>query len=118
MAADNYSGVNSLANVISNRIRNMTESPLMLDYGTIKGDMSLRTDTFPIALPQSDYTVCRQLTLGATGDKLTNTSVNGEHAHSHDVYLPEKMRGLKPGDRVLVAWVNNDACVIDIILPA
>jgi hypothetical protein len=28
------------------------------------------------------------------------------------------MRKLKPGDRVLVAWVQNEAVVVDIILPA
>lgn len=38
--------------------------------------------------------------------------------HYHDVYLPDKMRWIKPGDRVLVAWVQNDAVVVDIILTA
>ncbi len=38
--------------------------------------------------------------------------------HYHDVYLPDKMRWIKPGDRVLVAWVGDDACVIDLILQA
>ena len=38
--------------------------------------------------------------------------------HYHDVYLPDKMRRLKPNDRVLVAWVGVDAVVIDIIMNA
>lgn len=38
--------------------------------------------------------------------------------HYHDVYLPDKMRRLKPGDRVLVAWAGADAVVIDIIMDA
>lgn len=38
--------------------------------------------------------------------------------HQHHVLIPEKMRWLKPGDRVLVAWVQHDAVVIDIIRPA
>lgn len=50
----------------------------------------------------------------------------GEHDHGlcptgmhyHDVYLPDKMRWIQPGDRVLVAWVGDDACVVDLILPA
>lgn len=37
--------------------------------------------------------------------------------HQHHVLIPEKMRKLKPGDRVLVAWVGDDACIIDLILP-
>ena len=36
--------------------------------------------------------------------------------HQHHVLIPEKMRWLKPGDRVLVAWVEDEAVVIDIIL--
>ena len=41
----------------------------------------------------------------------------GDSAHRHDVLIPEKMRQIKPGDRVLVAWVGNDAVVLDIVLP-
>lgn len=41
-----------------------------------------------------------------------------EGPHVHDVLIPEKMRKLLPGDRVLVAWVQNDAVVIDLVLPA
>ena len=32
--------------------------------------------------------------------------------------IPEKMRRLRPGDRVLVAWVQSEAVVVDIICPA
>lgn len=42
----------------------------------------------------------------------------GGGEHKHTVYIPEKMRWIKPGDRVLVAWVQHDAVVIDIIRPA
>lgn len=38
--------------------------------------------------------------------------------HQHHVLIPEKMRKLLPGDRVLVAWVQNDAIVVDLVLPA
>ena len=39
-----------------------------------------------------------------------------EGAHQHHVLVPEKMRSLKPGDRVLVAGVQNEAVVIDIVV--
>ena len=53
-------------------------------------------------------------------------NAKGKHNHStcstgihyHDVYLPDKMRWIKPNDRVLVAWVGVDAVVIDLILNA
>lgn len=122
-------------------------SALVLDFGQIQADYSLLTNTFPIPIPKSDYLVCRQLTIGPTGGHLTYTikpgnSQDGTHSHGssgehgghasgdgshqhndegphiHDVLIPEKMRKLKPGDRVLVAWVQSDAIVIDIILPA
>jgi hypothetical protein len=38
--------------------------------------------------------------------------------HYHDMYLPRKMYRIQPGDRVLVAWVGDDACVVDIIMQA
>lgn len=47
-----------------------------------------------------------------------NHDLCGSGVHYHDVYLPDKMRWIKPGDRVLVAWVGVDAVVIDIILNA
>ena len=122
-------------------------SDLVLDFGVIQSDYSLLTNTYPIPIPKSDYLVLRQLTLGNTGAYLTSTvgagkvgdgthshgesggheghtSGDGKHEHKneaphvHTVTIPEKMRWLKPGDRVLVAWVQHDAVVLDIIRPA
>lgn len=122
-------------------------SALILDFGVIQANYSLLTNTYPIPIPKSDYMVCRQLTLGDTSTHLTYTigagwANDGTHSHGssgthgghlggsgshthddeaphvHDVLIPEKMRKLKPGDRVLVAWVQSDAIVIDLILPA
>lgn len=134
---DGNSGTSRLANVLTGRMRKESESPLMLDFGEIQANGSLVTNTFPVPIPKGDYSVCRQLTLGMTGDKLTETGnsgshihYNGEHdghstgdgshvhnggEHSHIVYVPEKMRSLCSGDRVLVAWVQSEAVVIDII---
>lgn len=61
---------------------------------------------------------------GHTGGDGSHHHDGGEHTHPdecphvHDVLIPEKMRKLKPGDRVLVAWVQNDAIVVDLVLPA
>lgn len=87
-------GINHLARTLQSRMeRNQNaRSTLMLDFGSIQPDYSLLTNTYPIPIPKRDYMVCRQLTLG---------SVN-----------------LLPGDRVLVAWVQNDAIVVDLVLPA
>lgn len=149
-------GINKLTEVLQSRMHAISEKPQGLDFGEIQGDMSLQTNKFPVPIPQSDYMVCRQLTLGPTYNILAKTQdigmphsgshlhkVNGlvglatgpapdppipsertaggdssDGMHQHHVLIPEKMRQLKPGDRVLVAWVGDDACVIDLVLPA
>lgn len=119
-------GINKLAGVLQGRMKSMAEQPASLDIGQIGSDMSLTTNQFPQPIPKNDYLVCRQLTLGPVRAELTTTAQDGSHSHpgvggggshSHSVLIPEKMRKLKPGDRVLVAWLGDDACVIDIILP-
>jgi hypothetical protein len=124
--AETNQGLNKLAQVMQERMnRNQTaNSALVLDFGTIQADMSLKTNTFSIPIPQADYHVCRQLTLGPTGSLLTETKTPGKHgghtggdgSHDHQIKVPEKMRSIKSGDRVLVAWVQSEAVVIDIIL--
>lgn len=137
MAFDNYAGSNKLARTLSDRMKAESKKPLVLDFGSIGGDYSLTTNTFPVKIPRGDYSVCRQLTLGEAGSYLTSTDVGGSHGHSggshgghqsgtgshnhdggshgHSVTIPDKMQSVKPGDRVLVAWVQNEAVVIDII---
>lgn len=83
-------GINKLAGVMQSRMKRMADKPSALDIGQIGGDMSLTTNQFPKPIPQTDYLVCR----------------------------PMAMRDVKPGERVLVAWVGDDAVVIDSILPA
>lgn len=119
-------GANKLANVLSERMKREGEAPLVLDFGEILLDGSLVTNTFPVPVPKGDYSVLRGLTFGMVDDVLTTTSLkedDGEHeghsggtgSHSHDILLPEKMRSVGSGDRVLVAWVQNEAVVVDIV---
>lgn len=141
MSGNGNPGVSKLGQVLQERMKACGTTPLLLDFGAIQSDMSLLTNTYPIPIPKTDYTVCRQLTLGATGAVLTTTATDGLHSHGpsgehtqesgtgvhshtnegthiHNVLIPEKMRKLKPGDRVLVAWVQNEAVVVDIIISA
>ncbi len=117
-------GINKLAGVLSQRMKSENESPLVLDFGEIQANGSLVTNTFPKPIPKGEYSICRQLTLGAVGEEFAETKQDGSHAHpeveeggehSHIVVLPEKMRSVGTGDRVLVAWVQNEAVVVDII---
>jgi len=116
MAHDSNSGTSKLASVLISRMKEESHSPLVLDFGSIEQDGSLKTNTFPVNIPRSDYRICRHLSgqvLSTSGGKHEgHTEGTGEHLHSLSGSV------LKAGDRVLVAWVNNDAVVIDVIVSA
>lgn len=114
MAFDGNPGTNKLANVLSNRMKKTSESPLVLDFGEIQGNGSLITNTFPVPIPRGDYTICRHV--GGLQFQIYE-GLHGGHdfgdgKHVHTVAPPV----VKAGDRVLVAWVNNEAVVIDVIV--
>ena len=78
----------------------------MLDFGEIQGDYSLKTNTFSIPIPVEDYHVCRQLTLGKTGDILAKTQAigkpgSGEHDHKTFALLLEPSAPLLPASLTL-----------------
>ncbi len=128
--------------------QNMGKQKRVLDYGEIQENMSLLLNHFPHPIPQEDYMVCRSVMLGDVDDILYRTQEIGEEnsgshehmegyheghegedgshiheaemgeEHLHDVLIGEKMRWLQVGDRVLVARVGDDFCVIDLIFPA
>lgn len=108
-------GAALLARVMDARIKEIIPSDLKIDFGEILSGYQLKTNTFAPIIPPTDYLVCRQLTLGNTGAYLTNVSTS---EGSGQAYVPEKMRGLQPGDRVLVAWVQNTAVVVDLLVRA
>lgn len=159
----NQNGINNLGIILKNEMNKVYDRPLVLDFGVILNDYSLKTNTFPIPIPVSDYSVCRSVSYnpakpltmtwwegeapyveGWEDEDWTEKGWNGgnedshnppaeavSHGHGpkgesdincgkhyHDVYLPGKMRRLKPNDRVLVAWIGVDAVVIDIIMDA
>ncbi len=53
---------------------------------------------------------------GAKGEHSHEEDDDGKHYHN--IYLPKKMYRIQPGDRVLVAWVGDEAVVVDIIMAA
>lgn len=115
--ADGSPGINKMCRVISSRaekVAGKAERDLIMDFGQIQNDMSLLTNTFPIPIPRSDYHVCRligglkyNISDGSHGG---HENGNGSHAHTAEPPL------LKKGDRVLVAWIQNEAVVIDVVI--
>lgn len=82
----NHPGTNMLARVIAGRIRSDTEIPMALDFGELQKNLALVTNTFPIPVPKEDYEVDSRF-------------LNGEEI-------------LKPGRRVLVAWVADTPVIV------
>lgn len=120
------SGATALTNTLHGMIKSMTDKPPVLDFGIINADYSLKINTFGKPIPKNEYSVCRQL-LYDPSEPLTVTYVDGEHGHpdasppgthQHEVKLPKKMRRLKPGDKVLVAIIQNEFVVVDIVYNA
>ncbi len=122
------SGASKLAQVIAERIASQTQSPDALELGTIQPDMSLKLDRFAVPIPKGDYLVAEWLVKlslpafslvgtatspvdeqgtslpGATTSSLTRYDYR---AKMIDQVKTEFKPDLKPGDRVLVAWVND-----------
>ena len=111
-------GVNRLGRVLREQMKGMGERPPLLDFASIEPDMSLKLNTFPEPIPQTDYVVCRSVAFGAVDSVIITTQQGGGSPHTHEILADDKTRWLQPGDRVLVAWVGDDPCVIDLILPA
>jgi len=117
------SGATALANAIKKMIRGVSEQPPAVDIGIINSDYSLTTNRFPCPIPKEEYSVCRSL-LYEPSIPLTQSYVDGAHnhfgsvpteTHQHDIILPTKMHWVKPGQKVLVAIVQNEFIVVDII---
>ncbi len=119
-------GANSLTNILLAMMRGIADKPPQLDFGIINSDYSLTTNSFPRPIPKEEYSVCRQL-LYDPSVPLTETYVDGRHGHPdasppglhfHEVKLPRKMYWVRPSQKVLVAIIQNEFVVIDIVYDA
>ncbi len=103
----------------------------VLELGSINDDLSLAIDGLKDRIPKGEYLVSLHIK-GLSGDQLHSLDIahthsggrhsqytgDGVHSHSdgtHHHVLPETLRGIIPGDRVLVAWVGGQPIVLDIL---
>ena len=123
------SGASKLAQVIAERISTQTARPDALELGIIQGDMSLKIDRFAVPIPRGEYLIAEWMAkLSFPAFSLVGM---GEYPVKDDGF-PEPVTewtpqtrwdwkprevdevkielkpDLKPGDRVLIAWVNNN----------
>ncbi|MBR1805848.1 MAG: hypothetical protein IJ774_05590 [Selenomonadaceae bacterium] len=141
-------GANALTRTFQQMAKGISDKPPQLDFGIINGDYSLTTNSLGRPIPKDEYSVCRSVIyhrdypltedLAGTPKHFSQptkiTIENGRHIHAcaspycpwpaptgdhfHWVELPLKMRRLQPGDKVLVAWIQNEAVVVDIVYSA
>lgn len=115
----------ALAELLSKQMQTIRKAgnSLLLELGRIQSDLSLSVDSLKDSIPKGDYLLSLSLT-GLTGENLHSEAIshlhsggehtqqtgNGFHTHeddSHTHVLPAPLRGIKPGDRVLVVWAGN-----------
>jgi|GEM_PF-6456519 len=123
----------ALAELLSERMQTVLKAgnSILLELGRIRNDLSLSVDSLKDYIPKGDYLLSLSLT-GLTGDNLHSKTIahnhsggehtqqtgNGFHTHedgSHTHVLPAPLRGVKPGDRVLVVWAGGQPIVTNII---
>ena len=119
MAILEQDGINRLCNAINRRAQAQVQRAvdgLELDIGTIQADWKLLTNRFPVPLEPKDYHVLRLLK-GQIGKTYKKTlPLNTEHGGTVNIpALKIKLPKLKPGDRVLVAWIRDEPIIIDVI---
>lgn len=78
-------GMEKLAKVLDSRMVEHSGGGFSFDFGVIKKDYSLVSNTFPLPIPKKDYSVCRLLANLSTnvsgGTHGGHNSGTGSHSH-------------------------------------
>lgn len=121
--------IENLGTLMKNQMQATNEAMAVrfLELGTISSNMALLPDNFTAPIPKGSYMVDIRLTEGLDTSETEHTHSGGSHAqyegdgvHSHaggmhKHTIPRKLRGIKSGDRVLIAWCGNEAVVVAIV---
>lgn len=93
--------------------------PTTIDLGVVNENLSITSDRLRSTIPKGEYMVNLML----TGDKKTDVAgshgghgESGASAGGHAHNLPDSLRGLEPGDRVLIVWSGTEPIVIAILV--
>lgn len=120
----------TLAGRMKKTARDMT--PTSIELGIINPNLSLTTDSLKTPIPRGDYMV--NLLLAGQKEETSSEEHNhtgGSHSHSGDGFTltgglhshtggahkhSVTLRGLKAGDRVLVAWCGHEPVVVAVVV--
>lgn len=82
---DNSPGMSKLAGVIKSIAQGEKDPSLLIDFGVIQDDGSLLTNTYPVAIPASDYLVCRGVALPDHEAVDTDYTTASNKSHNHKI---------------------------------
>lgn len=102
------SNMQRLGTTLSNRMKQTSNAavPTTIELGKVNANLSITTDGLRTPIPKGDYMVNLMLT-GSFTTNPVGSYEGGSHSHG--------IRGLKPGDRILVAWCGNEPVVIAVV---
>lgn len=84
---------------------------ISVELGSINSNMALVVGSLNNAIPQGEYMISLRLTLPKLLFETKETDT-----HTHEAELPEQLRPVQAGDRVVVAWVGTEPVVVDIVV--
>ena len=100
-----------LASVFLKEISRRSDKTLLLDFGTVKSNGNLVTDTFPIGIGKEDYSVLAHCICKGCNCKCQDKNCCPGIKNCQDKTV------IKDGEeaRVLVAWAGDEPVVIGVI---
>ena len=111
------SNIEKLGETINKRVQDTfgARTAIIAELGTVTGNLGIQVASVGNIIPKGAYLISTRLTMGEKDAEFTGTTTDGYHPHSHRAKLPEEMRSIKAGDRVLVIWCGNEPVVTDIL---
>ena len=105
-----------LSDTLANRMKRTAKGavPTTIELGIVNANLSITTDSLKDPIPKGEYMVDLTLTgnhyISGGSHRHESDHVHSGGSHSHT------FRGLKSGDRVLVAWCGNEPVVIAVVV--
>lgn len=116
-----------LGSTLANRMKRTANGavPTTIELARVNEDLSITTDSLQTPIPKGDYMVNLMLSGSFEIDAGSHIHADGTHgghadgdgSHTHDGgEHSHSIRGIEPGDRVLVAWCGYEPVVIAVVV--
>lgn len=113
----NENAYDGFFNALNNHVNQSMKanSSVILEIGVVGEDLGLKVSRFNTEIPKGEYYIDRSLSFQY--DPITVvTSQNDGHTHNVDIPIPNGFAKIAPGDTVLVAWAEETAIVVSVLI--